>query len=45
MWSAKSATQEGIYKLRGQYKSWDIEFVVNTLTNTVETAYPLGRKP
>ena len=45
IWHAKSAAQKGVYQMRGKYKSWTVEFWVNTTTKTVETAYPLGRKP
>jgi hypothetical protein len=37
----RSATQEGIVIMRGTYKSWIVEFWVNTATKTVETAYPI----
>ncbi len=40
----RSKTQDGIVKMVGKYGSWEIEFIVNTKTKIIETAYPLGRK-
>jgi hypothetical protein len=32
--------EQGKYVLIGKYKSWTVEFIVNTATKTLETAYP-----